>query len=50
MSHPYDYYVSAAVNALGYGALPTQQQTLTLALTMAICDLIKKMEEKRSEP
>lgn len=49
MSYPYDHYVLVAVSELkrwGSDALPTQQQTLTLALTMAICDLIKKMEEK----
>lgn len=54
MPLPYDHYVLLAIgklNAWGENgrATGTQQQTLTLALTMAICDLTKELHEHRRQ-
>lgn len=40
-----DDYLEAAVEKLGPGALQTQQQTLTLALLMAVCDLLGELND-----
>lgn len=50
-----DDYVDAAVAKLNEGsdglspALPSQQQTLTLALLMAVCDLIIEIQGLRRD-